>query len=163
MRFLHIIFLVFSILVSAQQKTNMDEIRSKYESFEYKDVITLSEKCLTLKDSVSRQDLMEIYMMKAVSHYALTEIPQVRKCFIEMLKIDNNFEPDSDIVSPKIVNLFDEVKNDFMQTRTEHQIVISSELDSLRLADNEAFLNRLSLQRNTLLRSLVFPGWGPSL
>jgi len=46
-----------------------------------------------------------------------------------MLKIDRHLELDSEKVSPKIVSLFNDVKNDFIQTIPEQQsLLITSKM-----------------------------------
>ncbi|MDR3666917.1 MAG: hypothetical protein P4L35_08750, partial [Ignavibacteriaceae bacterium] len=102
----------------------------------------------------------EILLMKAVSHYALTEEAQTRKCFIDMLKIDRHLELDSEKVSPKIVSLFKEVKNDFLQTIPEEQKITDTRQVNSDPASNELILSKMQDQKNSIVRSFLFPGWG---
>ena len=143
-----------------QQKIDINSIRTLYESFEYKDVIRLSDSLLSGKGTLSKSDLTEVLMMKAVSHYALTEEDKVRKCFIEMLKIDRHLELDSEKVSPKIVNLFNDVKNDFIQAIPEEQKFINNKLDEPKQLNNDKVLTDFQEQKNSVIRSFLFPGWG---
>ena len=78
MRFSYSAFLIILLVncVFPQQKTDIANIRALYESFEYKDVIKLSDSVLIKKGTLNKSDLIEILMMKAVSHYALLRNPK---------------------------------------------------------------------------------------
>jgi hypothetical protein len=143
-----------------QQKTDINTIRKSYESFEYNDVIKSADSLLADKSKLNKSDLTELLMMKAVSHYALAEEDKTRKCFIEMLKIDRHTELDSETVSPKIVSLFNEVKNDFIQAIPEDQKFIDNKLADTNQIPNDLTLTRFQDQKNSIIRSFLFPGWG---
>jgi hypothetical protein len=162
MRLSYLAFLIilFVNCVFPQQKTEIAKIRTSYESFEYREVIKLSDSVLAEKGTLSKSDITEILMMKAVSHYVLAEEPQVRKCFIDMLKIDRHLELDSEKVSPKIVSLFNEVRNDFIQTIPEEQKFIDNKLDTTNHLYNNPISAKLQDQKNSIIRSILFPGWG---
>lgn len=145
---------------SPQQKADIANIRALYESFEYEGVIKLSDSVLAGRDNLSKPDLTEILMMKAVSHYALAEEPQVRKCFIDMLKLDRNLILDSEKVSPKIVNLFNQVKIDFLQTIPEDQKISSPRQESTNQISDDPVIIKFQNQKNSIIRSFLFPGWG---
>ncbi|MDR3667195.1 MAG: hypothetical protein P4L35_10175, partial [Ignavibacteriaceae bacterium] len=106
MKFLYLSLIIISFfdLAFPQQKTDINNIRTLYQSFDYRGVIQSADSLLTEKNDLDKSDLTEILLMKAVSHYALTEEAQTRKCFIDMLKIDRHLELDSEKVSPKIVS-----------------------------------------------------------
>jgi len=153
--------LSFFICSFAQQKTPIDDLRLFYQSFEYDKVITLSETILSAKDTLNNSDLTEVLLMKAVSHYALAQEPQVRKCFIDILKANRDYEPDSDKVSPKIISLFRDVKNDFLHTITVEQKPLSKDMELLPVQYRyEQYLMEVQLQKNSIIRSFIFPGWG---
>jgi hypothetical protein len=160
MRFINLFWgiILLGTCVFPQQKTNIANIRSLYESFEYKEVIKLSDSLLSGKGTFNKSELTEILMMKAVSHYVLAEEPQVRKCFIDMLKIDRHLEVDSEKVSPKIVSLFNDVKNDFIQTIPEEQKFIDNKLTSQ--TNTDPLLIKIQDQKKSIIKSFLFPGWG---
>ena len=162
MRFSYLAFLLifFVHYVFPQQKTDVAIIRALYESFEYKEVVKLSDSLLTKSGTLIKSDLAEILMMKAVSHYALAEEPQTRKCFIDMLKMDRHLELDSEKVSPKIVSLFNDVKNDFIQAIPEGQKFTDNKQDITNPLKDDPVSLKLHDQKNSILRSFVFPGWG---
>jgi hypothetical protein len=162
MRFLYLAVLIILVMNFAfpQQKTDIANIRALYESFEYKGVIKLSDSVLAEKGTLDKSDLTEILMMKAVSHYVLAEEPQVRKCFIDMLKIDRHLVLDSEKVSPKIVSLFNDVKNDFIQTIPEEQKFTDNKQEVTNPLENDPISEKLQDQKNSIIRSFLFPGWG---
>jgi TM2 domain-containing membrane protein YozV len=158
---LNLFIFSFFICGFAQQKTSLDDLRSLYQSFEYNKVITLSDSILSSKDTLNNSELTEILLMKAVSHYALDEEPQVRKCFIDILKINRDYVPDSDKVSPKIVSLFTDVKNDFLHTITVEQKSLSKNSEQLPVQSGyDLILDNAQIQKNSIVRSFLFPGWG---
>lgn len=158
--YLFIFILNFINFAFCQQKIDINNIRSLYESFEYKEVIGFSDSLLADRGKLDKSDLTEVLLMKAVSHYALTEEDKARKCFIEMLKIDRHLELDSEKVSPKIVNLFNDVKNDFIQAIPEEQKFIDTKLAATDQTNNDFILTKLQDQKNSIIRSFIFPGWG---
>jgi hypothetical protein len=162
MKFLYLAFITIFLINSVfpQQKTDIDNIRALYESFEYRGVIKLSDSVLSDKSKLDQSDLTEILMMKAVSHYVLAEEQLVRKCFIDMLKIDRHLELDSEKVSPKIVNLFKDVKNDFIQTVPEEQKFTDTKQESTNQSTNDPIISKFQDQKNSIVRSFLFPGWG---
>jgi hypothetical protein len=143
-----------------QHKTDINNIRTAYESFEYREVIRLSDSLLAGKGTLNKSELTDVLMMKAVSHYTLAEEDKVRKCFIEMLKIDRHLELDSEKVSPKIVSIFNEVKNDFIQAIPEEQKFIENKLEPSNQLKNDFITGKLNSQKNSIIRSFLFPGWG---
>lgn len=160
---LYLFILSFVICSFAQQKTPIEDLRILYQSFEYDKVISLSNNILSARDKLNNKDLTDVLLMKAVSHYALAEEPEVRKCFIDILKINRDYVPDSDKVSPKIVNLFTDVKNDFLRTITVEPKSLSKETEQLPVqvkTSYEQILVNAQTQKNSIIRSFIFPGWG---
>lgn len=162
MRFLYLALLMILLIDCAfpQQNNDINKIRSLYESFDYKEVISLSDSVLAGRGALNKSDKTEILMMKAVSHYVLAEEPQVRKCFIDMLKIDRHLELDSEKVSPKIVSLFNDVKNDFIHTIPEQQRFTDSNQEVTTPTIKDPNLTAFQDQKNSIIRSFLFPGWG---
>jgi hypothetical protein len=162
MKFLYLVFPIIFLIGCAfpQQKTAIANIRTLYESFDYQGVIKLSDSVLTEKEKLNKSDLTEILMMKAVAHYVLADESQVRKCFIEMLKIDRHLELDSEKISPKIVSLFNEVKNDFLQTIPEEQKITDTKQEGNNQGSNDPLIPLYENQKKSIIRSFIYPGWG---
>lgn len=161
-------FTLFSAL--PQEKVTINTIRSAYESFEYREVINLSTSFLAQADSSEMKKVNEVLLMKAVSHYALAEEAMTRRCFIDMLKNDKDARLDSAAVSPKIVDLFDRIKADFLEMLPENRsqgTIIPSETEQGRQLPPKDYSGELNLvrrqydiYRSSVIRSLLLPGLG---
>ncbi|RPI66242.1 MAG: hypothetical protein EHM47_17130 [Ignavibacteriales bacterium] len=151
-------FIIQSVL--AQDSTySLDTIRNEYKSFNYVNVINKSVEILITHRNIPSKDLVEIYLLKGSSHFALQEDTLAKYSFLEILKIDSLFTPDTISVSPKIVRFFNEVKSSYLSSR---MIVKKAPVDSLKWFNhyNQLYKERVNLFRNSLYRSLVFPGLG---
>lgn len=153
-----------------QEKVTLSRIRSAYESFEYREVIDLSASFLAAADSSQKPVVNEVLLMKAVSHYALAEEPLTRKCFIDMLKNDRDIKLDSAVVSPKILDIFNRVRNDFLEMnqvnnlgepgRSDEATVTRPSLPTDYSRELIETREKYNLFRSSLTRSLILPGLG---
>jgi len=143
----------------AQEKVTLQDIISKYESLEYEDVISLAENLLK-SVQLQQSEIIEVHTMKAISHYALSQESEAKNSFIEILKLDRNFNPDPVRVSPKIISFFNEVREEFLKTNIQPEQVQKSEKDSILVVDKSLVLNEKIQFKNLLLKSLIIPGWG---
>lgn len=153
-----LLLLLIDILV-AQQKELLINIKNQYQTFEYQNVVNLSNELLKKTDSLSNEELIELYLMKGVSHYALAEEPQTRISFVNILKIKKEAELDSDKVSPKILLLFKEVKEEFFQSikpiNEKELINRNSEILGFEM------VNKLKNDtKYSFAKSIILPGWG---
>ena len=109
--------------------------------------------------SMSDKDLTDIYMIKAASHFAVKEDGNSRKSFIEVLKINSDFEIDDVIYSPKLVSFFNEVKEEFLDIiMTEEKIKTLEKIDKSVLPAHSLALNKE--MNSAIAKSLIVPGWG---
>jgi len=163
-----LLLLSFFYIASAfpQEKPTLNDIRSAYESFEYRQVTELASRYLQGTDSLSVIEKNEVLLMKAVSHYALAEEQQTRKTFIEMLKNDKTVILDSVSVSPKIVSFFVQVRNDFLEmVTTEKPKDISTPVSTDKskadiAAEVDLVKSRYELYLSGITKSLLLPGLG---
>ena len=113
MKFLFCTVFVFLFgSISFAQQLSLDEIRNYYKSFNYQKVIELS-KTLLSEDTLTKDEIIELETMKAVSHYSLNDEASARESFIEILKLNKNYSLDPAFISPKIITLFENTKKDF--------------------------------------------------
>ncbi len=165
MKFIIISILLLCIANSflAQGKVSVRDIILKYESLEYDEVVSLAENILKTRN-LSKSEMIEVYTMKAVSHYALSQESESKNSFIEILKLDRNFSPDPVNVSPKIISLFNEVKEEFLKSNIQTETVKEPEKelakDSVLVVDKNLVLKEKNEFKNYLLKSLILPGWG---
>lgn len=94
-----------------QRDTRIDELKKIYESFRYRDVISGAESLLQNSAAFSSAELIEIFRLKAFSHYSLMEESKSEQSFAEIIRLDKNYELDPVRTSPKILGFFKEVKS----------------------------------------------------
>jgi len=143
----------------AQGKITLKDITSKYEAIEYKEVIYLSETMLNYGD-VPVSERVEIYTMKAISHFALSQENEAKICFFEILKLNRDFDPDPIKVSPKIISFFNEIKDEFLRNNPLEKPNEKQTIDSPSVVDKNSFLQERVHFKNALIKSLILPGWG---
>jgi len=164
-RLFAVLFIICTVGVYAQNKITIQDVRDEYEAFEYKKVIALSDKILHSGDSLNTETLTEIYLMKAVSHYSLTEENEAKKCFFEILKIDRNYSLDPEKESPKIVSLFKETKDDYLQlvpqlSKKEEIKIVSPPKEEVVKTPVKPAPNFNSWYKEAAWKSMLLPGWG---
>ncbi len=143
----------------AQTTNDLDELQKHYEAFEYSTVIAKSKNLLLDKNRFSEQDLTQIFTLKAASHYAMGDKANTRKSFIELLKLEKNFELNSVKYSPKLIELFNNVKEEFadiLQTKNKNPQLKNRE--TVNLESQKKVIN--SNLNTAIAKSIVLPGWG---
>jgi hypothetical protein len=145
----------------------INDVRKEYDAFEYRSVILKAEKLLMQKDSLNKTDLIEIYVMEGVAHYALAEEQEARKSFIEILKLDRNYEIDPEKISPKIVAIFSEIRNDYNQLIPRTPVVTEQKKSEPVVKEEPPKQIKTSIiaegfeeYKKAVPKSLLFPGWG---
>ena len=153
MKRLLLIFLLFSVTQAFAQTVNYDAVEKEFESFNHEKVIKLSSELLktaSLSDSLT----INLCVMRAISFYSLGEENNSKISFTEILKINKDYVPDPSIVSPKLVSLFNEVKEAYLKTIVSTEPVDSTTVTKVqKVFDNE-------LMKNSLTRNIALPGWG---
>ncbi len=142
-----------SSIISLGQTASYKEIKSVYESFEHEKVIEISNEFLkdkTNPDSV----LVDVYLMRAVSFYSIGDENNCKTSFGEILKLKPAFNPDPSVISPKIIDLFNNVKLDFANNNPP-----TNTNDSINDNSSEVTLNE-KLNKDGLLKNIILPGWG---
>ncbi|MBM4175490.1 MAG: hypothetical protein FJ213_04865 [Ignavibacteria bacterium] len=148
-------------LFSQQISSELDSIKNKFETFDYKNVISLSEKILNTSDSLLLNDRIEILRMKAISHYSLWDENSSKESFKEILKLNNQYNLDSLKNSPKIVSFYKSIKKEYSseppkQIKVEEKINI----DSLLKIEKDKFQSSSTNLKTSFIKSLILPGWG---
>lgn len=137
---------------SQEFRSEIETLNHHFQSFNYQEVINIADSILSTEKTISDSEKIEIYRLKGVSHFALLQMQSAFKSFINILKIDENYEMDIIQNSPKIVRYFNEIK----MTYTEEKIH--------SLKKEEQFKIALSDQRKELYTSLgyslILPGLG---
>ncbi|MFC2134140.1 hypothetical protein ACFLTH_05940 [Bacteroidota bacterium] len=137
-----------------QDKITLDAVDSKFQSLEYRRVIEVVDSLLLLDEITDDESKINLLVWKGVSHYSLGENDKTRKCFVEILKLDRDYILDPVIISPKIINYFNLVREEFLDIAPPKQDDITEEtlppplkIDAVKY-------------KNAVARSLILPGWG---
>lgn len=160
MKFIQIFILLFlsTLQIFSQVNHDISNLQKHYEAFEYSTIILKSDELLLDKERFTQQDLIQIYMLKAASHFSMNDSEDSRKSFIEILKLDENFELNNSQYSPKLVAFFDEVKKEFLDILEEknkpQQIKIIQPEENIFPRQNK---NEINI---ALAKSILMPGLG---
>ena len=161
-----ILFLFLPAILFPQKKASFTDLKNEYDSFEFQKAIRIAGELLQSKDSLSSSVIIDIYIMKAVSHYTLTEEPEAKNCFFEILKINRNYKPDPEKVPPKIINLFSEIRKDYLQLVPETAKIPETKTEVTKTEEppktiiKEVHIPMDSEYRSAISKSLILPGWG---
>lgn len=154
-----LILLLFYISINAQNYSDsLKAVEDSFKSFRYAEVIKRTP-ALILNTNFSPDTLINIFMMKGISHYVLQEDTLAKYSFLEILKLNPAFTPDSVSISPKIVNFFAEVREEFKSSYRKNTIVVYDTVYTPTF-DSTSFISHSKHLRNVFARSLIFPGLG---
>jgi len=149
---------IFSLL-SQDNKDSLQNLTQKFRDFEYTLVIDDALRLLESKNKFSNPELIEIYRMKGISHYALLDDSEARLSFIEILKIDTAYSLEPSFTSPKIISFFNEVKNEYLisiEGKEEQVTIIKYDTVYVPTRDLTSEYNL----KQALIRSIFLPGTG---
>ncbi|MBU2446711.1 MAG: hypothetical protein KJ666_14235 [Bacteroidetes bacterium] len=150
-----------TLMFSQQSSAELDSIKKKFESFDYKSVISLSDKILVFPSSIASTERIEILRMRGIVQYSLWDENSARESFKEILRINNQYELDSLKNSPKIVSLFKSVKKEFnLETAPQKKEAGKINIDSLLNYERHKFTTESSSMKAAFTKSLILPGWG---
>lgn len=159
--FLLFFLIQFMILQGQDNKESLDDITQKFRDFEYKEVIENANIFLTEKKNFSNPELIEIFRMKGISHYALLDDSEARLSFIEILRIDSSYALDPSFTSPKIITFFSDVKNEYIKSIAgkEEKIYIT-QYDTVYVPVVHRDTIAEYSFKNAIIRSIIIPGTG---
>jgi hypothetical protein len=159
--FIFLLFISSINLLSQDNKEIIQNLTQKFHDFEYQQIVNETDSLLKEKEKFSNPEIIEIYRMKGISHYALLDDSEARLSFIDILKIDTSYTLDPSYTSPKIITFFSEVKNEYLTSieGKEEQIFITK-YDTIYVP----VTYRDSISENNikqaLVRSVFIPGTG---
>ena len=154
---INLFFAMFPCLILPQNGgLELEMMQQKFKNFQYSEVVVLAEKALSTKASISEQNLIKIYEMKAIAHYSLMDMTASLNSFLELLKMDDNYSLDPVQTSPKIIHFFNEIKSN-LQQKVEQPVapIPVVKPDTVRI-----FIDKTGPIKGSLTRSLLLPGWG---
>ena len=156
-----LIILITSSLFYAQQKIDsISTLKNELRSFEYKKVIQGSDRILLNKDIFTTDELIDIYIMKGISQFTLSNNEGAKESFGEVLKINPAYQLDSTRVSPKIISYFNLVRDAYNKSKINNY---SSE----HIKPDTVFIPKVVTKiipdeniKQAFYRSILLPGLG---
>lgn len=146
----------FSLASAQESAGDLRPLIDKFRAFEYHAVIAMAESLLVHQKSLPPLQAIEIYRMKAIAHYTLSQTEAAQAGFAAILEIDSTFVLDTRQNSPKIVDFYQQVKSQFQRQRERNEPEIKTAIDTpakTPLRPQADFAKAIS-------RSLIWPGWG---
>lgn len=136
------------------QESSFGKVKKLFEAFDYNNVIKSSDELLQ-KESLSDSLTIEVHLMRAIAFYSTGDEPSTRKSFESILKIKKNFTPDPARVPPKLVQIFGEVKAEFMRNNPE----VETPKDTSKVKQ-EIEREDFGIFRSATITNLLLPGVG---
>ncbi len=157
---LGIVSFIFSTSILGQNKTSLKELQSQFQSFNYSNVISQADNLLQNKNQFNKDDLIEIYLLKGISHYSLGQTDSVRSSFYEILNLNDNYKIDPNRVSPKIINEFEKLKAEYSRFIVNNNSLVTVKRDTVHIVDTILVKPDKDIYSAAVIRSMVLPGWG---
>ncbi len=156
-----LIFLMTSSFFYAQQKIDsISTLKNELRSFEYNKVIEGADRILLNKDIFTNDELINIYIMKGISQFSLSNNEGAKESFGEVLKINPSYQLDSTRVSPKIISYFNLVRDAYNKSKINNY---SSE----HIKPDTVFIPKVVTRiipdeniKQAFYRSILLPGLG---
>ncbi len=151
-------FFTYQLSFNQIQKKIGENLKTKFENFEYENIISITDSILKSNSKISIDDSIQIFYFRALSAYHLSDINLSEKSFKTLVNLDKNFVLDSAEVSPKIIAFFEQIK----QREIENSKKTSSKTDnenSLYSLKNLIARER-EIYRESIWKNLIMPGWG---
>ncbi|MHB8578875.1 MAG: hypothetical protein ACYDA4_03320 [Ignavibacteriaceae bacterium] len=148
------------LLFAQQNSAFISSLKSKFESFEYNQAISYADSLLAHKNIFSSEEQVQIYLVKGVSQFSLSDNEGAKDSFNNILKINPDYKLDSTNVSPKIISFFNSVKSDFEK---ENSFKNESERIKTDTVYIPKIINKIESADNikqAFLRSVIVPGLG---
>lgn len=156
------ILCLFFGIVAAQQSAELQKLWELYSNFDYSGTLHYSDKILN-DSTASSSEKKEVFLIRGMTYFSLNFPDSVRQSFIELLKIDKDYDCSPSIVPPKIITLFEEVKDEFnsiISSGSESKITGQPALTDKQDIKSEMEINYNGMFRNAIARSIILPGWG---
>jgi len=111
-------FLIIGYLFIISQN-NLNYLDSLYKAGDYQTVVHYGEGLLT--QTTDKASKVEILRMVAFANVALDRKEKAKENFLSLLALAPNYYLDSLLTSPKIIEIFSQAKNEFVQNQPTRQ------------------------------------------
>lgn len=162
-----IIILVISFSASSGQEKDslINKLYSSFESFEYGQVIEISDRLLENKAAIDQRVIIEIYRIRATAQFTIYNEDSAKTSLRQIILLDEKYELDPVKNSPKLISMFEDLKQiHFLekQNKAMQDSLQSSEIpkDAEVFYSRKDILNANTVYRNSIIRSIFLPGWG---
>lgn len=145
----------------SQTSFDVQTIKNEFQTFNYEKVIQLSVQYIgNSTNNINNDEIVDVFLMKAISHYSLNQKELSRNSFINILKLNKDYIPDTKKVSPKIISFFNVIKKDFDAIYTETLSDKENIVKESNLIDPEYLSFQRNILKNSFARSILLPGLG---
>jgi hypothetical protein len=145
------------VILPQQIDDSLKTIHNEFESFNYNNVINTADSLLRNKQNLSPQQIIEIYRLKGISQYTISDEEGAKESFKKILLIDSSYALNSLKTSPKIIAFFNNIKTDFNRQLKEF---IKIKTDTVYVPKPVPDAKLTFNIKNALIRSVIFPGLG---
>ena len=145
---------------SINVRDSLTIMKKSFDQFKYGDVISIANRLLLKKTPLTRDEILNIYKLKGISHYSLSEDDAAKKSFIEILRIDTSYTLDSTKISPKIISFFKQVKGDYIRQQKDIEARTVVRIDTVYVQKMQFDFEHENRLKNAIARSLIVPGLG---
>jgi hypothetical protein len=150
-----LIFLFCQIGFAQQKQDSLSGLRAYFKAFKYSEVIALSKQIIDTSDKLPVKMETEILRMQGIAYYALNDLANAEKSFLNLLQIQAGFVLDPAENSPKIITFFNQIKLKYLSRKIEKPATSPPDTSAVK-----ALAKNLHDYKSGMLRSLVLPGWG---
>ena len=140
----------FSALAQTSERFLLEEIRSAYNQLNYAEAEIKAQAALKEYRRFTLTQLTEIHQILALIYFSQNKVEDAREHFEDALSLTPSLEMDPVLVSPKIVDFFEEIKQS-QATKQREQNDTGPQVKYILVDDPRPA---------AALRSMLVPGWG---
>lgn len=153
--------LLIATLILKAQDEGINNLKSRFQSFNYGGVISLSDTLLKDKKEFSLEKIVQIYLLRGISFYSIAKEDSARSSFIEILNINPEYSPNPSEISPKIINFFEKLRSDFIKIKGNANNKNETPDSITTFLSNPGLLKiEKDIFAQSVIRSALLPGFG---
>ncbi len=146
-----ILILLLSFFPSRAQQSAKEGMQVKYlyDTLRFEDAIKSGRDLLQEKQVLGKANLIIIHQYMAYSFFNLNKLDSARVHFLTLLSLNRNIKLDPIRTSPKIIDFFQRVRQDFNHMEREERLIPVRE-----------YVFEKDPRPSAAWRSVLLPGWG---
>jgi hypothetical protein len=142
---------------SQSLQSEFETVSVLFRSFKYEQVIDSADSLLTKQAQLGEKEIIDLFRMKAISHYILGQQGLAWNSFEQLLRINKDYKLDPVQNSPKIIKFFNNVHDRF--TEEQNKEIIKKD-ETTTVIDTVFLEPKNQTFSKAFMRSAVLPGWG---